>query len=165
MFENYLHKGSKMLAENAESTYEDLLQLLKEAGYEWVIENVEVLIDNGVPQEEKLVRYKEPTEADDFERRPSQRTETVLGHRSHTPDEKLQLLLQEMHRCLVFPLQIAGELTRRLSSEGNTITAIELVDESDSVEFTINSSNSGLMIQEKAATTLSKVIEEIHKEI
>jgi hypothetical protein len=143
-----------MSPEDAQATYDELRGLLEKSGFSWVAENVDVQLHAGVREEHALTRYQEPLEKDQPARKPSKRTEKVTGRRSHTAQEKLSLLLDEIERCVIVPMHIADELPRTLSTPQNPLNSIELInDATGKTEFRIDPAKSvgGKHIEQLAA--------------
>jgi hypothetical protein len=114
--------------DDVHSTYDDLRKLLVETKFAWVIDNVDVKLRNGIPQDYNVPRYRESLEEDTANKARRERKETVTGIRPYDEKEMLSLLIDEIERCIIVPLQIADALPKTLSTSTTPLDGIEIVD-------------------------------------
>jgi hypothetical protein len=116
--------------------YDELLVLLRHAGFDWLIDAIESDISRGVPEEISLPRYYE-ADLEEPQRRRSRAREKVLAMRAFTEKEKITFLLDEIDRVLVEPCQLAAELPNLLRTSDQQNITFDLVDpETNKSEFT-----------------------------
>jgi len=115
--------------DDSETTFEDLRKMLTETGFAWVVENADIELANGVPQVYRLPRYRESDEKHEPLRPRKEKLEAVAGVRPYNSNEKLKVLVDEIERCIIIPIQIANTLTKSLSTADTPVDRIEIADD------------------------------------
>jgi len=142
-----------------DTTFDELRTMLIEANFQWVVDNIDLAVEQGIQEEHQLRRYHEHSKGEESTRKSRERQERVIGSRTPNAREKLEIALDEIERCIVVPLEIANDLPKSLAASSDSPVAVEVIN--DATNETVFKVSVDELVDSTLLSNLSKAIQEL----